>query len=311
MESSLLILSDNARGVIFMCVAMAAFTGNDALMKSATQNLPLMQAIMVRGLASGVMLLAIARAMGPVRLSLPRDDRGRLALRTLAEVAATLTFLLALTHMPLANLSAILQSTPLAVTLAAALFLAEPVGWKRMLAIGVGFCGVLMIVRPGTAGFDVWSLVGLLAVLFVVIRDLSTRRFSTALSTVVVAIYTSAAVTALGVVGTGLGLLRGDGWVPISGADGARLVGAAALVVMAYLFIVKAMRLGDVAIVAPFRYTSLLWAILLGWLVFGAWPDAWTWAGSALIVASGLFTLWREARLGRRMAAAAAARPGG
>ncbi|QYK42505.1 MAG: DMT family transporter [Paracoccaceae bacterium] len=294
-----MILSDNARGVLFMCVAMAAFTGNDALMKSVTQSLPLMQAIAIRGAISAVLLLALARALGQWRIALPRADRGRMALRTFAELASTLTFLSALMHMPLANLSAIMQSLPLAVTLAAALFLAEPVGWRRMLAIGTGFLGVLLIIRPGAEGFDIWSVVGVLSVLFVVVRDLSTRRFSTSLPSVTIALLTSVAVMAMGIVGMGVGALQGQGWVAPSAGELAQLAGAAIMVVLGYLFIVKTMRSGDVSIVAPFRYTSLIWAILLGWLVFGTLPDALTWAGAGLIVASGLFTLWREARLNR------------
>ncbi|MFN3973154.1 MAG: DMT family transporter [Gemmobacter sp.] len=294
-----MILSDNARGVGFMCIAMAAFTGNDALMKAVTETVPLMQAILIRGALSAAMLLALASVVGGIHLALPKADRGKLGLRTLAELAATLTFLTALMHMPLANLSAILQALPLAVTLAAALVFAEPVGWRRMSAIAVGFVGVLMIVRPGTAGFDVWSVVGVVSMLCVVVRDLATRRLSVGLPSVTVAFYTAVAVGLMGAAGVALQMVQGTGWQPVGQGAMVRLAGSSALLVFGYLFIVKAMRAGDVAMVAPFRYTSLLWAILLGWLVFGTLPDALTWAGAALIVASGLFTFWREARLRR------------
>lgn len=292
-------LSPDARGVAFMIVAMAAFTGNDALMKQVTQQVPLMQAIAVRGLLSGAALVVLGLALGQLRLRLAPADRGRLVWRTLAELGATLTFLSALMHMPLANLSAILQALPLAVTLAAALFLAEPVGWRRMAAIGVGFLGVLMIVRPGTEGFDVWSVVGVASMLCVVLRDLVTRRMSSDLPSVTVAAVTAGAVMAMGLAGMAMAAAQGRPPVPMAAADLLRLAAAAGLLVLGYLFIVKAMRVGDVAVVAPFRYTSLVWAILLGWAVFGTLPDGWTWGGSALVVASGLFTLWREARLRR------------
>lgn len=288
-------LSDNARGVIFMSIAMAAFTCNDTLMKAVTQSVPLMEAIAIRGLIASVLLLLLGQVLGGVRLGLQRADRGLMLLRTLAELAGTLTFLSALMHMPLANLAAILQSLPLAVTLAAAIFFAEPVGWRRMAAIAVGFTGVLLIVRPGTAGFDVWSVVGVISVLFVVLRDLVTRRLTPGLPSITVAFYTSVGVTLMGVAGVALG---GDAaLVRISGREFVFLAASSVMIVIGYLFIIKAMRAGDVAIVAPFRYTSLLFAIIAGWLIFGTLPDGWTWAGSLLIVGSGLFTLWREARL--------------
>lgn len=288
-------LSDNARGAAFMALAMAAFTGNDALMKQVTQGLPLMQAIVVRGVISGGMLLLLAMATGGLRMSVGRSDRGPVILRTLAEVGATLTFLTALMHLPLANISAILQALPLAVTLAAALVFGDPVGWRRLSAIGVGFLGVVLIVRPGAEGFTLWSLVAVASVLCVVVRDLSTRRLTGVLPSSTVALYTAAAVTAMGA----LGMAFGPGWQPVDGAQLAALTGAALLLVGGYMFIIKAMRVGEVSFVAPYRYTSLLWAILLGWALFGSLPDALTWAGSALIVASGLFTMWREARLKR------------
>lgn len=174
-------LSDNARGALYMSVAMTAFTANDACMKAVTQVLPLYQAMFLRGALATLALLAIGWHMGSLRFGMEASDRKWLVLRTLGEVGGTLTFLSALRHMPLANLSAILQFLPLAVTLAAALLLREPVGWRRFTAIVIGFAGVLLIVRPGTEGFDRWALVGMASVGFVVLRDLTTRRMSSAL----------------------------------------------------------------------------------------------------------------------------------
>jgi drug/metabolite transporter (DMT)-like permease len=196
-----------------------------------------------------------------------------------------------------------MQVLPLAVTLAAALFLGERVGWRRLAAIGVGFAGMLLIIRPGGAAFDAWSLVGLVSVAFVVVRDLVTRRFASALPTVVVALWSACAVTAMGLAGT----VATDAWAAVAPVDGLRLVLAAVALVFGYICSVQAMRQGEVATVAPFRYTMLVWAILFGWVFFGTLPDRWTWAGAALVVASGLFTLWREGQ--QRRAALAAARP--
>lgn len=282
-------LSADARGIVLMCAAMAAFTANDALMKAAMQTVPLMQAIAVRGAFTFAALLAIALATGGLVLRLPGRDRAMLGLRTLAEVGSTLTFLAALAHMPLANLSAIMQSLPLAVTVAAVLAFGERVAWRQAVAILAGFAGVLLIVRPGTDGFSVWSVLGVLSVAMVVVRDLSTRRMSASLPTLTVA------VTAAGAVGlTGLGgVLAGGAAVPLTAPVLALLAGAAGCLVLGYLTVVQAMRQGDVARVAPFRYTALVWAILLGWGIFGALPDTVTWVGAALVVGSGLVTLRR------------------
>jgi drug/metabolite transporter (DMT)-like permease len=287
---------DNWRGIVAMCLAMAAFTGNDAIMKAVLQSLPLLQAIALRGLLTVSALLVLAVALGRPRVRLARGDGWMLVLRSAAEVGGTLAFLAALTHMPLANLSAILQSLPLAVALAAALFLNERVGWRRVSAICVGFAGVLLIVRPGSEGFSIWSVLGLLSVALVVVRDLSTRRMTAALPTLTIAVVAagSVALTGLG------GMVVAGSWHPVAPADWLRLCGAAACLVVGYLAVVQAMRQGDVALVAPFRYTALVWALFLGWLMFGTLPDALTWVGAGLVVASGLFALWRERKVAAR-----------
>ena len=290
-----MILSDNTKGIVAMCTAMAAFTLNDAMMKLVTETMPLMQAIAIRGALSIAGLLVLGCVMGGLRFRLAPRDRRMVGLRTVAEMGATLAFLAALTQMPLANLSAIMQALPLAVTLAAAVFLGEKVGWRRMAAIAVGFAGVLLIVRPGAAGFDGWSLLGLVSVAFVVMRDLVTRAFAAALPTVLVSLFSAVAVTAMGAVG----VVASGVWYPVGGPDAARLVLASGALMLGYVSSVQAMRQGDVAMVAPFRYTMLVWATLLGWGLFGTLPDLWTWAGAALVVASGLFTLWRERRVAR------------
>ncbi|MCR9152443.1 MAG: DMT family transporter [Rhodobacteraceae bacterium] len=291
-------ISDNMRGAGLMMAAMAGFTLNDAFMKAVTQTLPLYQAIFLRGLLTLALLVPLAHVTGGLRLTLPRADRRLVGLRSVAEIGATVLFLTALMHMPLANLSAILQSLPLAVTLGAALFLGEPVGWRRLSAILIGFAGVLLIVRPGSADFNIWALAGVGAVACVVLRDLSTRRMSSALPSVTVAIYAAATVMLLGAAMTPFG-----GWSPVGPGEAGYLAAAAVCLVMGYVFIVSAARTGDIGTVAPFRYTALLWAIGLGWLVFGDFPDPLTLAGAAIVVATGIYTFHRERRLGRVAAA--------
>ncbi len=285
-------VSENLRAVVLMNIAMLAFTLNDTCMKLVTQTLPLYQAISLRGGLATLALLAVAMGQGVRLTGVARGDWAVIGLRTLAEVAATVTFLTALLHMPLANLSAILQSLPLLVTLGAALVFGERIGWRRMLAISLGLVGVLLIIRPGTEGFDRWSVLGLLSVAGVVVRDLSTRKLSRAVPSVLVAICASAAVTGLGLVGLGL-----TGWQAMDLREGALILGASATLIVGYLTVVMVMRGGDIGLVAPFRYTSLLWAIGLGWLLFGTFPDGWTLTGAGIVVLAGLFTLLRERRL--------------
>lgn len=295
-------ISDNLRGALYMNVAMASFTINDSLMKAAsdTLGLPIWQATALRGLMTLPFLVLVGVLTGNLAFRLGRADRIAVSLRSLGEVASTVTFLAALVHMDMANLSAIMQALPLAVTLAAWLFLKEPVGWRRLLAILVGFVGVLLIIRPGPEGFDRWSLLAVVSVGFVVLRDLSTRKLSVAIPSATVAVLASGAVTAMALV---LSLVQG--WVWPSLAQFALLAAAATSLVVGYNFVVMTMRVGDMGFVAPFRYTSLLWALVLGWLIFGTFPDLVTMLGAGLVVGSGIFTLWREHRVARRARLAA------
>ena len=285
-------LSENLRGILLMCASMAAFTINDTFMKSVTQTLPLYQSIGLRGTVAiiGLMLLAIATGAFAFRPS--RRDAGLILLRSLADVAATILFLEALIRMPLANLSAILQALPLLITLGAALVYGDRIGWRRMTAILVGLAGVLIIIRPGTEGFDHWALLGVGSTLCVVVRDLSVRPIRGQVPSALVALGAAVGVTAMGWIGTGF-----QGWHAPTTWEAARVVCAGLFLIVGYLTSVSAMRHGDIGIVAPFRYTSLLWAIMLGLFVFGDLPDGWTMLGAAIVVAAGIFTLLRERRL--------------
>lgn len=287
-------ISDNLRGVLLMCGSMLAFTLNDTLVKAVINDgMPLYQVIALRGLgaAAGLCLIALNQN-GRLALWPKGRDRMWLALRTVGELGATWSFLVALTHMQLANLSAIMQSLPLVVTLAAALLLGDKIGWRRLTAIVVGFVGVMIIIRPGAAAFDEWSVLGLVSVGFVVLRDLATRKFSQALPSTTGAIWAAVTVLTMGSIG-----LVGQGWQPMTPMHWAEIAGAAVFLIIGYLCAIQVMRVGEISIVAPFRYTSLLWAILLGWLLFGDLPDFYTMLGGAITVASGLFVLQRQARV--------------
>jgi S-adenosylmethionine uptake transporter len=287
-------LSDNTKGALLMMGSMTAFTVNDTFMKALSGDLPLAQAIFLRGLATTVLIFLLARALGQLRLRLPRRDAGLLALRTGAEICAVYFFLTALFNMPLANATAILQALPLAVTLTGALVFRERIGWRRLTAILVGFAGVLLIVRPGTEGFTVYSLYVLGAVACVTARDLAVRRMSGALPSLTVAF-----VAAFGVTAT-FGLVAAfQPWHPVSPGAAALLIAAGLSILLAYILSVATMRVGEIAVVAPFRYTGLVVALVLGYAVFGDWPAPLTLLGAALVVATGVFTLWRERQIAR------------
>jgi drug/metabolite transporter (DMT)-like permease len=288
-------LSDNLRGILLMCASMAAFTINDTFMKSVTETLPLYQTIGLRGMIAVLGLGLLVLATGAFRFRLNRRDGWLILLRSLADVAATILFLEALLRMPLANLSAILQALPLAITLGAALVYGDRIGWRRMAAILAGLVGVLIIIRPGTEGFDRWALLGVASVLCVVVRDLSVRPLQGQIPSALVALGAAVAVTLMGWIGAAV-----QGVQPMSGGEAAKVIAAGLFLIVGYLTSVSAMRHGDIGMVAPFRYTSLLWAIVLGLVVFGDLPDGWTLVGSVIVVAAGLFTLLRERALRRR-----------
>ncbi|RJL09449.1 DMT family transporter [Paracoccus siganidrum] len=286
---------DNLRGAMLMCLSMLGFTCNDTVMKFVTQEMPLYQAITLRGVVVILGIGLIAWREGGLKLRIAPGARLPMALRVIGEIGSTLLFLNALMHMAIGDLSAIMQALPLVVMLAAALFFGEKLGWRRMSAVIVGLLGVLIILRPGSGTFGIWALVALGSMLLVALRDLATRRFGREVRSSTIAFYAAIAVAL-----TGLVMSLGQGWVAPSLSQLLLLGLAGAFLTVGYVSAVSAMRVGEMSYVAPFRYTSLLAAIFLGLVVFGEWPDLWTWLGSALVVGAGGYTIWREAQLGWR-----------
>lgn len=276
------------RAIAAMLAAMAGFILNDTLVKMASDDLSLGQIIFVRGMICIVVLCVAGYAMGLFR-ELKGFVHPAVLVRAGAETAATLLYLTALFRMPIANATAILQVLPLVVTAGAALFLKSPVGWRRWSAIAVGFLGVLLIVRPGLDGFNVYSLVALAGVGCMALRDLATRQLPPDIPTLGIALVSFIAVTLLGA-----GLTVSNGWVPISASGYAFLSGASVFVLAGYVFIILAMRLGDIAVVAPFRYSIVVWAIVIGYLVWKDVPDGVTLVGISIVIFSGIYSFFRE-----------------
>jgi drug/metabolite transporter (DMT)-like permease len=287
-----------------MAVSMAVFTMNDAITKAVSAEMNFGQIMLVRGLVAIALIAALAAHQGalrPLRTLMMKP----VALRVFGEVGGTISFLAAIVHLPLANTAAIFQALPLAVTLGAALGFGEPVGWRRWSAIAAGFIGVLIIVRPGLAGFNEFSLFALVSVAFCALRDLATKRIPAQIPSLFITLVTTVTVT---IAGAAI-LFPLGGWTPPSGRGLGLLALAAVLLLIGYQCVIMALRTGDISAVAPFRYSALLWAMLLGYVVFGDVPDALMVLGATIIVASGLYAFYRERIRHRALAASASGLP--
>lgn len=287
-----------------MAAAMAGFTMNDAITKAVSSEMNFGEIMLVRGVVAIALIATLAWHQGAVR-PLRTLVMKPVALRVVGEVLGTVTFLAAIVHLPLANTAAIFQALPLAVTLGAALMFGEPVGWRRWLAIIAGFIGVLIIVRPGVEGFSQFSLFALVSVFFCAVRDLATRRIPAQVPSLFITLVTTVTVT---VAGAAIIVPLG-GWTQPSPRALGLLTLAAVLLLIGYQCVIMALRTGDISAVAPFRYSALLWAMLLGYLVFGDVPDAMMVTGASIIVLSGLYAFYRERIRHRPVAADASGLP--
>lgn len=282
-------LSENIKGAIFMSINMLAFVVNDAFMKFLFIDISIYQAIFLRGVITIPMLAMMAVYRNQITFSVNKSDWKYIWLRVAGEVGAAVFFLSALAQIPLANVTAILQAVPLTVTMAAALFLRETVGWRRWFAIIIGFLGVTIIVRPGVEGFSVYSLYAIAAVFCVTIRDIATRKLSKDVPTSLVAMITGVAITLYGAI-----MLPSVVWVTLTGTHWFLLILAAIAIVFGYVFSVLAMRTGETSFIAPFRYTAMIWAIGLGIILFNDWPDNLTLLGTTIVIATGIYSFHRE-----------------
>ncbi|MFT3717452.1 DMT family transporter [Pseudorhodoferax sp.] len=278
----------NRRGILMMVGAMAGFVANDTLVKYVSASLPSAQLIFLRGAMASLLVLGLALALGAGR-QLGRVLQPRVALRAAADACGTVLYLFSLFHLPLANAIAINLAAPLFMVLFAVWLLHERPGPARWLAVALGFAGVLCVVQPRGDSFNAWALLCLLGTLFQAMRDLLTRRIDPAIPSIVVTLSTALAVTLLAGA-----LSLAQGWQPVGAAQLGWLAGASVFLVTGYFLIIQCMRQGEVSLTAPFRYSALLFAVALGFLVWGDVPNAWAWAGIALLLGSGLFVVHHE-----------------
>lgn len=278
----------NRRGILAMTFGMLCFMLNDALVKFVSQTMPTAQLIFLRGAMATLLVLAVAHALGATA-QLSMAVRPRVLLRACVDSCATLLYLVSLFHLPLPNATAINLATPLVMMLFAICFLGEKPGWSRWVAIGLGFAGVLLVVQPQAEGFNVYALVCVAGTLFHAARDLMTRTIDRRIPSVLITLATTCTVT---VISGALSLVQG--WQPFGGTSLGLLALASALLAGAYYLIILCMREGEMSVTAPFRYSALLYSLVLGYLIWGDVPNLLAWCGIALLVGAGLYALYSE-----------------
>jgi len=280
--------ADNRRGILAMSLAMALFIANDALVKQVSATLPGPQLIFIRGLMATTLVLIMAQVMGHLknwRLMLNM----RLWIRGSLDAAASLAYLTAVFHLPLANATAINLSLPLFITAFAIVFLKEQVGLQRGLLILLGFTGVLLVVQPSSEGFNVYAWLAVLATLLHAARDTLTRGIGLHVPALLITLSTAVSVA----VAAG-GITLTQTWTPVDSLSLGLLLGASLFLSMAYYLLIVAMRSGEMSLVAPFRYSGLLFALLIGYVAWGDVPNMLGWAGIFLLAMSGLLILRSE-----------------
>ncbi len=282
---------DNIKGSLFMVLAMAAFTLEDSIIKAVSARLPVGEILIFFGVGGAVLFAAFAlfRSEPPLTRAMLS---GMMITRSAFEVAGRLFFTIAIALSPLSSASAILQATPLVVAAGAVVVFSEVVGWRRWVAILIGFIGVLMILRPGVGDFEMTSIFALLGMFGFAGRDLATRAAPPHLTNAQLGVLGFLMLIVAGLIATAY---TGN-WLAPTASEAGYLAGAVLIGVLAYNALTKAMRTGDIGVVAPFRYVRLVFAMIFGIWVFGENPDTWTLIGSAVIVISGLYTLVRGSR---------------
>lgn len=280
---------DNTRGILAMSAAVVVFIFNDALIKLAAETVPSAQAIGVRGLFATLWCVLALLATGAWRHARSLAHR-QVMLRGVLEAAASIVYLVALFHTPFAIATAINLSTPLIFTALAVLILKEVVRWRRWSAVIVGFLGVLLVIQPRPGDIDAWAWVVLFATLLGALRDILARYLPADVPTLVVSLASAVAVALVACAWTFV-----EGWQPMTMREIGLLVASSLLLAAGYQFLVLALRSGgEFSVIGSFRYASILWALAIGYVVWGDVPNTLALAGIVVIVGSGLYILHRE-----------------
>ena len=287
-ETAPALAAGNLRGIAALSAGMLCLSISDVMVKLAGATLPVGEIMLLRGMLASLIICVICLSTGVLR-NAGQMLQWQVSGRALANVAAGFCYLTALLNMPIADLSAMMQAAPLVLTALAAMLLREDVGWRRWLAIGTGFAGVLLILRPTGEGFNSYALLALAAIFFVSCRDLFTKVVRVETPSILVTLATALATT-----GGGAVLCLIQGFVPFGFAELKYLVPSAFLLVAGYQLVIIAFRSGEIAVVAPFRFSLVIWATIAGFLVWAEIPDLLTFLGTGLVVGMGVYTFHRE-----------------
>ena len=271
-----------------MCLAMAFFLTNDALVKMASVQIGIFQSLFLRGALASLILSVVAWRMGAFRLG-PGWRHPTVLWRAGIDAVASMVYMAGLVQLPLANATAINLAAPFFITVLAVGVLHERVDALRWGLIVSGFVGVLLVVQPQIDGFNGHAWLCVLGTFLHAVRDLITRRIPAGIPSALITQTNAIAAMALGGV-----LCLGQTWQPVDGMAAMSLGLAALCLCMAYSLMVRATRQSDLSVVAPFRYTGLLYALIAGYWVWGEIPNTWAWCGITLLVTSGLVILRRE-----------------
>ncbi|MDB4078906.1 DMT family transporter [Amylibacter sp.] len=287
---------NNFKGILLMLIAMAGFTMEDLFMKKLSVNLSTGQILITLGFGSSLVFALMAKSKGYKLTAKIFWSKGMI-IRQFAEGIAAVAFITSLTLIPLSTVAAVFQATPLVITMGAALFLGEAVGWRRWLAIIVGLIGVLIIIRPGLNSFDPNVGYVLIAVLFVTVRDLITRKLPMNVPSTIVSFQAFASLIIAGGI---LIFLSDQKIVSLDENQIYFVLGGIIFGVIGYYCIVASTRIGEAGVVTPFRYSRLLFAIIIGFLFFNERPDFYTLLGASIVIMTGIYTVLRERYLARR-----------
>ena len=284
-------MTENFRGAFLMMISMSAFVLNDAFVRLAGDTLPLGQILFLRGLITTVILMAFAWNVGIFAMKVPQTDKLKIFFRSLTEALTAYFFLTAVMNMPFANVTAILQILPMTVTLAAAFIFKEKVGVFRITLILVGFLGVILIINPSVNGFNIYSSYALIAVVLITLRDLITRRLSDEVHTLLPTLSAS-----FGVLLFSVPLMMTASFQPLSVESSFFIFLAAFFIIFGYYSAVLVMRSGEISFISPFRYSAIIFALILGFFLFDETPDNYASFGIIVVIVSGILLLYRNER---------------
>ena len=282
-------MTENFRGALLMTICMGAFVLNDAFVRLAGSSLPLGQILFLRGLITTFILLMVGIYSGAFKLIVSKADRWRIFFRSIAEALTAYFFLTAVMNMPFANVTAILQILPITVTLAAALVFKEKVGIFRISLILIGFLGVMMIINPTANGFNIYAIYALIAVFLITLRDLITRKLSSKVSTLLPTVSASVGVLLFSVF-----LLINTPFQPLNTQNSLFIFLSAFFIIFGYYTAVLVMRSGEISFISLFRYSAILFALILGLFFFDEKPDITAFLGILLVMLAGIVLMMRN-----------------